>query len=112
MSRPGGSTTPSCFPSRSAFSPTAWYLAFYEVAGVGPEFLDRYAADVKQVTAAAELYGHWLTYRGRPRPLNEWVAWPALLNEEATRACRDLAERLTDEGFLLYLPSRQQWGVR
>ncbi len=30
----------------------AWYLAFYEVAGVGPEFLDRYAADVKQVTAA------------------------------------------------------------
>ena len=30
----------------------AWYLAFYEVAGVGPEFLDRFAADVKQVTGA------------------------------------------------------------
>jgi predicted Zn-dependent peptidase len=30
----------------------AWYLAFYEIAGVGYEFLDRYAADVKKVTAA------------------------------------------------------------
>jgi predicted Zn-dependent peptidase len=30
----------------------AWYLAFYEVAGVGYEFLDRYAADVKKVTPA------------------------------------------------------------
>jgi zinc protease len=28
----------------------AWYLAFYEIAGVGYEFLDRYAADVKKVT--------------------------------------------------------------
>jgi len=30
----------------------AWYLAFYEIAGVGYEFLDRYAADVKKVTPA------------------------------------------------------------
>jgi zinc protease len=30
----------------------AWYLAFYEIAGVGYEFLDRYAADVKRVTPA------------------------------------------------------------
>ena len=30
----------------------AWYLAFYELAGVGHEFLDRYAADVKKVTPA------------------------------------------------------------
>jgi predicted Zn-dependent peptidase len=30
----------------------AWYLAFYEVAGVGYEFLDRYAAAVKKVTPA------------------------------------------------------------
>jgi predicted Zn-dependent peptidase len=30
----------------------AWYLAFYEIAGVGHEFLDRYAADVKKVTPA------------------------------------------------------------
>jgi predicted Zn-dependent peptidase len=30
----------------------AWYLAFYEIAGVGFEFLDRYAADVKKVTPA------------------------------------------------------------
>ncbi len=30
----------------------AWYLAFYEVAGVGYEFLDRYAADVKKVMPA------------------------------------------------------------
>ena len=28
----------------------AWYLAFYETAGVGYEFLDRYAAAVKKVT--------------------------------------------------------------
>jgi zinc protease len=30
----------------------AWYLAFYEIAGVGYEFLDRYAAEVKKVTPA------------------------------------------------------------
>ena len=30
----------------------AWYLAFYEIAGVGYEFLDRYAAAVKKVTPA------------------------------------------------------------
>ena len=30
----------------------AWYLAFYEIAGVGHEFLDRYMARVRQVTAA------------------------------------------------------------
>ena len=30
----------------------AWYLAFYEIAGVGYEFLDRYMARVRQVTAA------------------------------------------------------------
>ncbi len=30
----------------------AWYLASYEAAGVGQEFLDRYSADVKKVTAA------------------------------------------------------------
>ena len=30
----------------------AWYLAFYEIAGVGYEFLDRYTARVRQVTAA------------------------------------------------------------
>ena len=30
----------------------AWYLAFYETAGVGYEFLDRYAAAVKNVTPA------------------------------------------------------------
>ncbi len=30
----------------------AWYLAFYEVAGAGYEFLDRYVARARQVTAA------------------------------------------------------------
>jgi len=30
----------------------AWYLAFYEIAGVGYEFLDRYVARVPQVTSA------------------------------------------------------------
>jgi zinc protease len=30
----------------------AWYLAFFEVAGVGYEFLDRYKARVRTVTAA------------------------------------------------------------
>jgi predicted Zn-dependent peptidase len=30
----------------------AWYLAFYELAGVGYEFLDRYVARVRQITAA------------------------------------------------------------
>ena len=30
----------------------AWYLAAYELAGVGPEFLDRFAARVRAVSAA------------------------------------------------------------
>ena len=30
----------------------AWYLASFEVAGVGYEFLDRYVKDVRRVTAA------------------------------------------------------------
>jgi predicted Zn-dependent peptidase len=30
----------------------AWYLAFYETAGVGHEFLDHYASAVKKVTPA------------------------------------------------------------
>jgi predicted Zn-dependent peptidase len=30
----------------------AWYLAFFEVAGVGYEFLDRYVARAQQITAA------------------------------------------------------------
>ena len=30
----------------------AWYLAFFETAGVGYEFLDRYGAAVKAVTPA------------------------------------------------------------
>lgn len=51
-----------------------------------------------------ELYGHWLTYRGRPRPLEDWfVQNSMLLREETERACRELAERLVDEVFLLYL---------
>jgi len=37
---------------RRTNSRQAWYLAFYEIAGVGYEFLDRYAADVKKVTPA------------------------------------------------------------
>lgn len=60
-----------------------------------------------------ELYGHWLTYRGRPRSLDEWVSEsPYVLRQEAARACRDVAERLTEEVFFLYLPSHQLWGVR
>jgi zinc protease len=30
----------------------AWYLAAYELAGVGPDFADRFAARVRAVTAA------------------------------------------------------------
>jgi predicted Zn-dependent peptidase len=30
----------------------AWYLAYYELAGVGYDHADRYSAQVKQVTAA------------------------------------------------------------
>lgn len=56
-----------------------------------------------------ELYGHWLTYRGQPRPLNDWVSQNAArLREEAARACRELAERLVDEVFLVYLPSDER----
>lgn len=59
----------------------------------------------------AELYGHWLTYRGRPRPLGDWFVKNSinsmLLREEAERACRELAERLVDEVFLRYLPSAE-----
>jgi hypothetical protein len=55
-----------------------------------------------------ELYGHWLTYRGRPRPLEDWFVQDSmLLREETERACRELAERLVDEVFLLYLPGAE-----
>lgn len=56
-----------------------------------------------------ELYGHWLTYRGQFRPLDDWVSQNAArLREEAARACRELAERLVDEVFLVYLPSDER----
>jgi len=56
----------------------------------------------------AELYSHWLTYRGRTRPLDEWVAQDGtLLKEEAGRVCISLAEWLVDEVFLLYLPTEE-----
>jgi hypothetical protein len=56
-----------------------------------------------------ELYGHWLTYRGQPRTLVDWVSQNgARLREEAARACRELAERLVDEVFLLYLPGGER----
>jgi hypothetical protein len=61
-----------------------------------------------RVSDGAELYSHSLTYRGRTRPLDDWVAPGAnQLREEAGRACRDLAERLVDEVFLLYWPSEE-----
>lgn len=64
-----------------------------------------------RVSDGAELYGHWLTYRGRPRPLEDWVAKNSinlmLLREEADRACHELAERLVDEVFVLYLPGAE-----
>jgi len=57
-----------------------------------------------------ELYGHWLTYRGQPRPLDDWISQNAArLREEAARACRELAELLVDEVFLIYyLPSDER----
>jgi hypothetical protein len=56
-----------------------------------------------------ELYGHWLTYRGRTRSLDAWLSEDAaMLREEAARACRELAERIVDEVFLLYLPGSER----
>ncbi|MBZ0169223.1 MAG: hypothetical protein K8F29_07260 [Kofleriaceae bacterium] len=64
-----------------------------------------------RVSDGAELYGHWLTYRGRLRSLEEWFVQNSinsmLLREEADRACRELAERLVDEVFLLYRPGTE-----
>ncbi len=66
-----------------------------------------------RVSDDAGLYSHLLTYRGRTRPLDDWVAeGSAKLREEAGRACRDLAERLVDEVFLLYLLSEEPEWVR
>jgi hypothetical protein len=60
-----------------------------------------------------ELYGHWLTYQGRSRPLEAWLAEDgALLREEVGRACRQLAERIVDEVFFLYLPGGERSGRR
>jgi hypothetical protein len=57
-----------------------------------------------RASAGTELYGHWLTYRGRERPIEYWTSQNyAMLREEAERASRELAERLVDEVFLLYL---------
>ncbi len=61
----------------------------------------------------AELYSHWLTYRGLFRPLDDWVSQNHLrLREEAARACRELAERLVDEVFFLYMLGGQRWDAR
>jgi len=61
----------------------------------------------------AEVYGHWLTWRGQNRPLDAWVAEEGrLLKEEAGRACQDLAERLVDEVFLVYLPGADRGARR
>lgn len=61
------------------------------------------AADV------AEVYTHRLTWRGQLRSLDDWVARDvAAVREEAKRACRDLAESLVDEVFLLYLATEER----
>ena len=53
-----------------------------------------------------ELYRHWLAYLGLPRELDDWLAQDARkLNEEVDRACSELAERIIDEVFFLYLPA-------
>ena len=53
-----------------------------------------------------ELYTHTLNWRGQLRPLDEWVAHNgALVKTDVERACRDVAEALVDEIFLLYLPA-------
>jgi len=44
----------------------AWYLAFFEVAGVGYEFLDRYVAKAQQTTAA-EVQSAAMRYLSPPR---------------------------------------------
>jgi hypothetical protein len=59
-----------------------------------------------------KLYGHRLTYRGQPRPLDDWVSQNgARLRKEAARACRELAEWLVDEVFFLYLPDGGRRGA-
>jgi hypothetical protein len=59
-----------------------------------------------------ELYRHWLAYVGLPRELNDWLAQDAMkLHEEADRACRELAERIVDEVFFLYLPAGDTGGT-
>jgi hypothetical protein len=60
-----------------------------------------------------ELYVHWLTYRGRTRPIEAWLAEnSAMLREDVGRACRVLAEEIVDEVFLLYLPGSERSGRR
>ncbi len=60
----------------------------------------------------AELYRHWLTYLGLPRELDGWLAQDARkLHEEVDRACSELAERIIDEVFLLYLPAGDKGGT-
>jgi hypothetical protein len=53
-----------------------------------------------------ELYAHALTWRSRLRSLDDWTAQNgAPVQQEGERACRDVAESLVDEVFLLYLPT-------
>jgi hypothetical protein len=53
-----------------------------------------------------ELYAHALTWRGRLRSLDDWAARNgASVKEEGEQACRNVAESLVDEVFLLYLPT-------
>ena len=53
-----------------------------------------------------ELHAQALTWRGQFRPLDQWAAEDGTPVKEAVdRACRDIAEALVDELFLLYRPT-------
>lgn len=61
-----------------------------------------------RTTDGEELYSHAFTTTGRNLPLEEWfVADAAKLRQEVDRCCRELAESIVEEIFLLYLPEKE-----
>lgn len=60
-----------------------------------------------RATDGKELYSHAFTTTGQQLPLAEWLAGDAAkLRQEIDRCCRELAELIVEEVFLLYLPEK------
>jgi len=70
------------------------------------QFVMSQRARIVRASDGAELHAQAITWRGQFRPLEQWAAEDgAPVKEAVRRACRDIAEALIDELFLVYQPT-------